>query len=122
MEGVAYGLRDGYELMLAAGVPPATQVRGSGGGTKSPLWRQIVADILGVELALVTSTEGAAYGAALLATAAAGWTDAPADLVAQWVHVTDATKPGVADYAAGYAVYRTQYPILKETFAALGEN
>ncbi len=119
MEGVAYGLRDGYELMVAAGAPRATLVRGSGGGTKSSLWRQIVADVLGVELALAASSEGAAFGAALLATAAAGWTSEPSDLAAEWVHVTDAASPGVADYEAGYSIFRRQYPLLRKTFADL---
>lgn len=122
MEGVAYGLRDGYELMLAAGTQKATRVRGSGGGTRSPVWRQIVADVLGVELALVNSTEGAAYGAALLAATGAGWANEPGELAARWVEVTDSTAAGSADYEAGYEIYRTQYPILKDTFAKLSDT
>ncbi len=66
LEGVAFGLRDGLDQMIAAGMPAPAQVRASGGGTASPLWRQILADVLGAELATVSTTEGAAYGAALL--------------------------------------------------------
>ncbi|MFL5670494.1 MAG: xylulokinase, partial [Chloroflexota bacterium] len=62
LEGVAFGLRDGLDLMTAAGMPPPAQIRASGGGTASELWRQILADVLAAELATVETTEGAAYG------------------------------------------------------------
>ena len=73
LEGVAFGLRDGLDLMIAAGMPAPAQIRASGGGTASPLWRQILADVLDAEIATVDTTEGAAYGAALLAAVGAGW-------------------------------------------------
>ena len=69
LEGVAFGLRDGLDLMVAAGMPAPAQVRASGGGLASPLWRQILADVLEAEIATVNTTEGAAFGAALLADA-----------------------------------------------------
>ena len=58
LEGVAFGLRDGLDQMVAAGMPAPTQVRASGGGTASPLWRQILADVLDVELATVSDQRG----------------------------------------------------------------
>ena len=73
LEGVAFGLRDGLDLMLAAGMPVPTQIRASGGGTASALWRQILADVLDAEIATVGTSEGAAYGAGLLAAVGAGW-------------------------------------------------
>ena len=73
LEGVAFGLRDGLDLMVAAGMPAPAQIRASGGGIASPLWRQILADVLGAEIATVSTTEGAAYGAAMLAAVGAGW-------------------------------------------------
>ena len=60
---MAFGLRDGLDLMIAAGMPAPAQIRASGGGTASPLWRQILADVLDAEIATVDTTEGAAYGA-----------------------------------------------------------
>ena len=72
LEGVAFGLRDSFSLMQGAGLGVIRPVRVSGGGARSPLWRQILADVLGSELATVNSTEGAAYGAALLAGVGAG--------------------------------------------------
>ncbi len=73
LEGVAFGLRDGLDLMVEAGMPAPTEIRASGGGTASPLWRQVLADILDAEIATVSTTEGAAYGAALLAAVGGGW-------------------------------------------------
>jgi xylulokinase len=67
LEGVAFGLRDSMELVRKAGLGEVRQVRVSGGGARSPLWRQILADVLETELVTVNTTEGAAYGAALLA-------------------------------------------------------
>ncbi len=64
LEGVAFGLRDGLDLMTAAGMAAPAAIRASGGGTASPLWRQILADVLGADIATVDTTEGAAYGAA----------------------------------------------------------
>ena len=72
LEGVAFGLRDGLDLMLGAGMPFPDQIRASGGGMASALWRQVLADVLGTEIAGVATTEGAAFGAALLAAPAAG--------------------------------------------------
>ena len=118
LEGVAYGLRDGLELMVAAGVPRPTQVRASGGGTASRLWMQILADVMEVEVATVSTTEGAAYGAALLAAVGSGWHQTVQAGCEAWVRVTPLTLPGAdaAAYAAGYEEYRTLYPALAPTF------
>jgi xylulokinase len=118
LEGVAYGLRDGLDLMRGAGVPAPTQIRISGGGTASPLWRQILADVLGTELAAVSTTEGAAYGAAVLAAVASGWFASVDEATTQLVTVTPATAPGpdAERYAEGHARYRALYPALVPHF------
>ncbi len=117
LEGVAFGLRDGFELMKGAGLTDIKQVRVSGGGAKSPLWRQILADVLNAELVTVNTTEGAAYGAALLAGVGAGvWPSVDA-AAAACVQLTGSTRPqteGVARYEKVYALYRQLYPALKE--------
>jgi len=120
LEGVAYGLRDGLDLMREAGMPAPTQIRVSGGGTASPLWRQILADVLDTELATVSTTEGAAYGAAVLAAVASGWFATVDDAVARLVIVTPAAKPGpdVDRYAEGHLRYRALYPALAPHFHA----
>ena len=114
LEGVAFGLRDGLDLMLAAGMPAPSQVRASGGGMASPFWRQVLADVLETELATVSTTEGAAYGAALLATEAAGWFPSVEAAVAALVSVTPVASPGpdVGRYAEAHETYRELYPAL----------
>ena len=92
LEGVSYGLRDSLELIKGLGVP-IEQVRASGGGAKSPLWRQIQADVFGTELVLINVTEGAAIGAALLAGVGAGMYRDVREAVDAAVHVTSSTKP-----------------------------
>ena len=118
LEGVAYGLRDGLDLMVAAGMPAPRQVRASGGGIASPVWRQILADVLEAEIATVGTTEGAAYGAALLATEAAGWFGSVADAVAALVRVRPVTSPGsdVAGYRERHAAFRDLYPAMRPFF------
>jgi xylulokinase len=118
LEGVAFGLRDGFELMKGAGLAPIRQVRVTGGGAKSPLWRQILADVLGAELVTVSSVEGAAYGAALLAAVGSGaFADVPSACAAT-IQVTGTTAPGpaVSRYAEIYPLYRDLYPALSPTF------
>jgi xylulokinase len=114
LEGVAFGLRDGLDLMVAAGMPAPSVVRGSGGGLASELWRQILADVLGVAIVGVGTTEGAAYGAALLAAAAGGLAPSVEEAVERAVRVTPLAEPGadVAVYAERHAVYRDLYPAL----------
>ncbi len=124
LEGVAFGLRDGFELLQQAGIREFEQVRVSGGGANSALWRQILASVLNAPLATVNTTEGAAYGAALLAGVGAGvWADVPAACAAA-VTTTPATAPNPAQtgpYAAQYARYQALYPQLKPAFDSLAE-
>ena len=118
LEGVAFGLRDGLDLMIAAGMPAPAQVRASGGGLASPVWRQILADVLEAEVATVNTTEGAAFGAALLATPAAGWHATIDDAVAAFVRATPIAAPGpdAAAYRDAHAAYRELYPALRSFF------
>ena len=121
LEGVAFGLRDGLDLMTAAGMPAPRQIRSSGGGTVSPLWRQILADVLDAEIATVDTAEGAAFGAGLLAAVGAGWFPSAAAAAAATVHVTPVASPGadVPRYAEAHARYVELYPALSPTFRRL---
>jgi xylulokinase len=118
LEGVAFGLRDGLDQMLATGMPMPSQIRASGGGTASPLWRQILADVLGAELATVSTTEGAAFGAAVLAAVGAGWYGTVDEASVAFVRVSPAASPGpdAPLYADAHAAYRELYPALAPTF------
>ena len=122
LEGVAFGLKDGFILMQDAGLGSVDQVRVSGGGAKSALWRQILADVLGAELVTVNTTEGAAYGAALLAGVAGGAWPVVDSACAQTIKVTARISPDeshVNRYAQMYDNYRALYPALRETSRAL---
>ncbi|HLY13436.1 MAG TPA: xylulokinase [Candidatus Limnocylindrales bacterium] len=118
LEGVAFGLRDGLDLMRAAGLSAPNQIRASGGGTASPLWRQILADVLDAEIATVDTTEGAAYGAGLLAAVGQGWYPDVEAATTELVHATPTAEPSreLARYAQLHAIYRELYPALSPTF------
>jgi len=119
LEGVSFGLKDSFTLIQNAGLGEIRQVRASGGGTKNALWRQIMASVLEAELVTVNTTEGAAYGAALLAGVGAGeWADAREACIAM-VRVTGSTHPDpgqVQAYREAYPLYRGLYPALKPSF------
>ena len=120
LEGVAFGLRDGLDLMVGAGLPPPAQVRAAGGGVRSALWRQILADVLEAEIATVQTQEGAAYGAALLAGVGAKWFDQVESAVAAVVTVEPSAQPSdsVRHYREVHGRYRDLYPALVPTFHA----
>jgi xylulokinase len=121
LEGVAVGLRDSFEILAARGVP-ITQVRASGGGARSKLWRQIQADVTGREHVTINVDEGPAFGVALLAGVGTGvWPDV-ATACRATIQVNEATAPNVENHALYnryYRVYRELYPNLKHPFEAL---
>ena len=118
LEGVSYGLRDSFELMKAAGLGAIHQVRISGGGARSALWRQILADVLQAELVTVNTAEGAAYGAGLLAAVGAGAFASVEEACETAINITGTTTPGLqsAIYEEHYPHYGGLYPALKPTF------
>ena len=121
LEGVAFGLKDSFELMKKVGLKNITQVRVTGGGVKSAVWRQIIADILNVEIVTVNSKEGAAFGAALLAATGAGIYESVEQACQKTIKITEKVAPSEAYsvYEEYYSVYRSLYPSLKETFHKL---
>ncbi len=121
MEGVAFGMRDQLELLRAQGIDPADSVV-SGGAAKSPVWRQMITDIMGIPLYTVNTTEGAAFGAAILAAVGAGaYPDVPTATAAmvRKVDQTDPNPDAVKQYEELYPAYRELYPALKGSFHAL---
>jgi xylulokinase len=123
LEGVAFGLKDSFELMKSAGLAKIEQVRVSGGGARSALWRQILADVFESELVTVNTTEGAAYGAALLAGIGAGqWSDVETACESA-VQIIGRTTPSEQDcsiYRTNYPLYQQLYPVLKTSFIKIG--
>jgi xylulokinase len=124
LEGVSFGLRDSFELMKSAGLENITQVRVTGGGARSPLWRQILADVLQAEVVTVNTTEGAAYGAALLAATGAGVFPSVESACDASVKITGNTQPDPVEagmYQKSYLLYRELYPALKDSFKKMGD-
>jgi xylulokinase len=115
LEGVAFSLRDTFTIFQEIEVPVKT-IRLGGGGARSPLWRQIQADIYGHQVETVEAEEGAAYGAAILAgVGAKAWpsVEAACDAV---VRIAGNTTPNSEDSLVmekAYAVYRRIYPAMK---------
>lgn len=120
LEGVSFGLRDSLELMRALKLPIA-QVRASGGGAKSALWRQILADVFDAEIVTLNVTQGAAFGAALLAGVGTGVFTDVAEACGKALTALDRTDPGhaVKLYADYYRVYCALYPALAPAFTSI---
>jgi xylulokinase len=118
LEGVTYGLRDSLRIVRELGVD-VDELKASGGGAKSPLWRQIQADVFDADILTPAVDEGPAYGAALLAGVGA---DVHEDVEAacdRAVAVTDRVEPDPAArrvYDEYYDVYESLYPALEEAF------
>jgi len=118
LEGVAFSLRDTFTIFQEMNVP-VKNIRLGGGGARSPLWRQIQADVYGHPVEIVEAEEGAAYGAALLAAVGAGiWPSVDAACSAA-VRVASRVIPQPAAVAAlnvSYSAFRRIYPATKEVF------
>ena len=122
LEGVSYGLRDSLEIMKSMGVSIGN-VRASGGGAKSSVWRQIQADIFGFPLSTIAIDEGPSLGAALLAGVGAGIYDSVEEACSAVVKVSrgaSVIEENARVYDEYYRVYGELYPALKSTFANIG--
>jgi xylulokinase len=118
IEGVSYSQKDCLDLLTAMGVKAAS-VRASGGGARSRVWRQILADVFGTPVATLASQEGSALGAAILAMVATGEYSSVPEACGAIVRDQDAVEPRCEEakiYAAGHKVYRSIYPALKPLF------
>ena len=121
LEGVAFAIRDSVEIARGLGVDVAASTV-CGGGAKSPLWLQMLANVLGIELRLPTTEQGPGYGGALLAAVAAGLYPSVADACDAVVSVRATVEPdpaAVAAYDARYQAWHEMYPALKATFAKI---
>jgi xylulokinase len=121
LEGVAFGLRDSLELIEELGIS-IREVRLTGGGARSPLWRQIQADVFGRPVALPAIDEGPAFGAALIAGVGSGFYKSIMDAVQCAVQIRDHLEPrpeGVEAYQALYPIFKGLYGSLRSTFAEL---
>jgi xylulokinase len=120
LEGVAFSLKDTFTIFAEMNVP-VKNIRLGGGGARSPLWRQIQADVYGQEVEVVEAEEGAAFGAAILAGVGAGmWpsVEAACDSVVRVVQRVSPIPANVAVMNAAGNAYRRIYPAMKSIFAS----
>ena len=123
MEGAGYGLLHNFELMRASGVKMKFPMVLSEGGANSPMWRQIIADILDVECAFAVSSKGAPVGNAVAAGVGVG-VYKNYDVVKDWAELGEHSIPNAENnalYRKLYKTYRDLYPLLKDQYVAVAE-
>ena len=121
LEGVAFAIRDSFEVAKSLGIDiPSTKI--CGGGAKSPLWRTIFANVLGIPLELVKTEQGPGYGGAMLAMVGCGQyasVQAAADALVEVASTVQPDAELTARYEARYQQFKKIYPACKELFAQL---
>lgn len=123
LEGVVFSLRDGLTIMRELGLR-IDEVRAIGGGARSPVWRQMQADMFGSPITTMAVEEGPAFGAALLAGVGSGVYPSIDRAVATAVATVQTIEPNTPNrtrYDELYGVYRDLYPALKPGFSALAQ-
>ncbi len=118
IEGVSYSQKDCLDIIERLGVI-VNSVRASGGGAKSPFWRQVLADVLAKPVVTLETQEGSAYGAALLALVGTGVYASVPEVCHHVIQETDALMPSGAEsdfYQDGHSLYASLYPALKPIY------
>ncbi len=121
LEGVAFAVRDSFEVAKSLGISIDRSML-CGGGAKSPLWRTILANVLNIRLDIPQTEEGPGYGAAMLAMVGFGRYDSVRACADALVRVTASIEPDpemAARYEEQYRKYRKIYPALKDVFPKL---
>jgi xylulokinase len=120
MEGIAYGMRDQFELLRSLGVNPAEAVV-TGGATNSAVWLQLTTDIMGIPLYTINTNEGSAFGAAILAAVGVGAYASVPEACREMVRKVETVQPSAAaaDYQRLYPTFQGLYAALRDTYHAL---
>ncbi|NLK27085.1 MAG: xylulokinase [Clostridiales bacterium] len=121
LEGVAFAIRDCFEVVKALGVK-IERTKLSGGGAKSPLWRQIFANVLNIKVDLLESEEGPSLGGAILAAVACGEYASVEEAASKIVKIVDTIEPDpeiAAKYEEKYRKFARIYPTVKDLFHEL---
>ena len=118
LEGVAFAIRDSFEVARSLGLEiPSSRV--CGGGAKSPLWRKILANVLDIPLEMVKTEQGPGYGAAMLALVGCGAYEsvrAAAEALVELASVTEPDPAIAARYEERYQKFKKIYPTMKDLF------
>ena len=123
MEGVAFAMRDCLEIIKGLGIE-VNEVRASGGGGKSPLWRQMQADIYNTDIYTINSSEGPALGVAILAGVGTGVYNSVPEACEATIKVMTKQSPNGANvgiYNEYYKLYGKLYKSLKDDFKTLSK-
>lgn len=118
LEGVAFAIRDSFEVAKSLGINIQSS-KICGGGAKSPLWKKIFANVLNIRLDIIESEEGPGYGGAILAAVACGEYASVEDAASRLVKVVDSVEPDkelAARYEERYHSFVQIYPTVKELF------
>ena len=121
LEGVAFAIRDSFEVARDLGIN-ITETKICGGGAKSPLWRKIVANVLNIKVNIIESEEGPGLGGAMLAAVACGEYASVEEAAAKIVKVIDSVEPDAAlaeKYDKKYAKFKQIYPTVKDLYDTL---
>ncbi|MCD7945365.1 MAG: xylulokinase [Clostridiales bacterium] len=121
LEGVAFAIRDSFEVARSLGIT-IRRSKICGGGAKSPLWKKIFANVLNVSLDILESEQGPGMGGAMLAAVACGEypsVDACCDALVKVVDTVEPDPAIAARYEARCQQYRKIYPALKPVFPLL---
>ena len=121
LEGVAYAIRDSFEVAKSLGISIESS-KLCGGGAKSPLWRRIIANVLGIRLDIPQTEEGPGYGGAMLAMVGCGAYADVQSAVDDLVHTSQTVEPDVAitaRYEEQYRKFRQIYPAVKSLFPVI---
>ncbi len=121
LEGVAFAMRDCYEIAKDLGIN-ITETKICGGGAKSPLWRKIMANVLNINVNIIESEEGPGLGGAMLAAVACGEYASVQEAADKIVKVIGTEKPDPAlatKYDKKYAKFKEIYPTVKGLYDTL---
>lgn len=124
LEGVAFGMRDSVEIMKGMGIP-ITQMRISGGGARSPLWRQIMADVCNIPIVTINIDEGPAFGAGLLASISAGMFNSISEACEAIIKEKEYINPipqNVEEYEYWYQEFKSAYKTLAPAYKRIGKK
>ena len=118
LEGVAFGIRDSFEIAKSLGID-IKKTKICGGGAKSPLWKKIIANVLGISVQVIESEEGPGYGGAILAAVGCGEFESVHQAAEKLVKVIDTIEPDAdltAKYEEKYQQFKKLYPTVKCLF------
>lgn len=121
LEGVAFALRDSFEIAKSLGIQ-INRTKICGGGAKSLLWKKIIANVLNVKVDVPETEEGPGYGAAILAAVACSEYASVEEAAQKLLKVVDTVEPDAelaAKYEKRYAQFKQIYPTVKELFGKL---